>query len=505
MKWVTGFAGTGKTAILHSVAERYHQEGLLAATFFSSSSNKRDLRTLIPTIVYQLYANDTIAHSVGKDLTCFFSKNPDFFEKSLESQADRLLRLFKKPGQRRTIWPKVIIIDGFDQVTAGNTNSESFDREQKRSGQRQALSALLKLVVDEDFPFRIIIGSRQDTTIVEFMNRDTTREATTTIDLNLLLGILGDDGIGAYMDSKFEEIRQRPGFTHGPWSVRSDLFGWPHPRQRDTVVLRASGYFFYASCVASFIENESKSPQALLEAVVGQNEQPWNEGTPMRPSDAPFLKLDAMYTDILNSCTDTAKVVTILKIIHTMNKVSTPAHFWIHFFESSRPDRGLANGCLRRMLEPLRCLMTIPAADDKKTPFIFCHSTSLFDYLSSPKRCQNLGPTQDDCLELCTEIYWDIVEGELGGGGGGGSYPIALTDHTVHAAECFRSASPQEQGMLLHRLFDLFPFFETSIPDATPSTCNVNWWTDRCIELRKADHIRYAFQQVHIVSCSTAE
>jgi hypothetical protein len=421
MAWVTGFMGTGKTAILLSIAERCHREGILAASFFSSSSHRRDLRTLIPTILYQLSSNHILASSIGKDLTCFFSKHPDVFEKSFESQADNLLQLFKKPSQSRTNWPKVIVIDGFDQVKVDGDKSES--PEHKASKQRQALRALLKLTADKDFPFRVLIGSRQEPTIVDFMKDDATCVAASMVNLNGFLGTAQGTGIELFFDSKFEEARRKPGFAQDRFSMEPSTYGWPpfNERQRNILTFRAAGYFPYASSVAAFIENGSQPPQAQLEAVLSQKEQERDflallRGTESEnpPPPNPFVVLDAMYSNTLNSCPDPLKVVTILKLIHTKGKdASTPAYFWHHFFESSRADHGLANGGLRRLLDPLFGLMSIPPAHDKTAPFAFCHTQSLFEYLDDERRCGKLDVFEDNCQILFAKVYWDIVESEF--------------------------------------------------------------------------------------------
>ena len=54
--WLNGLAGTGKSAIAQTFAERSFADGKLGASFFCSrnSDNKSNLRSILPTLAFQL-------------------------------------------------------------------------------------------------------------------------------------------------------------------------------------------------------------------------------------------------------------------------------------------------------------------------------------------------------------------------------------------------------------------------------------------------------------------
>ena len=54
--WLNGLAGTGKTTIAYTVAERCHEEGILGASFFCSRSDSdcNNPSMIFTTIAYQL-------------------------------------------------------------------------------------------------------------------------------------------------------------------------------------------------------------------------------------------------------------------------------------------------------------------------------------------------------------------------------------------------------------------------------------------------------------------
>jgi hypothetical protein len=54
--WLHGPAGTGKSTIAHTVAERCEESGQLAGTFFFSrkKGDREDISKLVPTLAYQI-------------------------------------------------------------------------------------------------------------------------------------------------------------------------------------------------------------------------------------------------------------------------------------------------------------------------------------------------------------------------------------------------------------------------------------------------------------------
>ncbi|RXW23758.1 hypothetical protein EST38_g2098 [Candolleomyces aberdarensis] len=121
MKWVTGPAGTGKTAIMGSLSERCDREGFLGASFFFSSTGsigRRRKTAFVMTIAYQLAQHwqvlkDAIAEAI--------EESPIVFKKNLHVQMETLLLapLRKVAGDPNGSELRgVIMVDGLDECEA---------------------------------------------------------------------------------------------------------------------------------------------------------------------------------------------------------------------------------------------------------------------------------------------------------------------------------------------------------------------------------------------------
>ncbi|KAJ2927845.1 hypothetical protein H1R20_g9257, partial [Candolleomyces eurysporus] len=92
LKWITGPAGTGKTAVMGSVAERCKANGLLAASFFfsalSPSIDRRQKTAFVPTLAYQLAQHSReMKYAVANAI----EQNPLVFEMNLFAQMETLV------------------------------------------------------------------------------------------------------------------------------------------------------------------------------------------------------------------------------------------------------------------------------------------------------------------------------------------------------------------------------------------------------------------------------
>jgi hypothetical protein len=108
--WLNGVAGTGKTTIAHSLAERMFAGGDLGGSFFCSRdfAHRKSLDFIFPTLAFQLAHKypDFRAHLVKT-----IKSNPDVGHGSLENQLKQLL---VEPLQSTGL-STVIIIDALDE------------------------------------------------------------------------------------------------------------------------------------------------------------------------------------------------------------------------------------------------------------------------------------------------------------------------------------------------------------------------------------------------------
>ncbi|TEB20191.1 hypothetical protein FA13DRAFT_1718034 [Coprinellus micaceus] len=209
--WLSGPAGAGKTAIAGSVAETCEDMGLLAGSFFfssfSGSEARHSKRCLITTLVYCMLQHDALQALRGPILTTI-ERDPSIFRKRLRDQCKALLlKPFHDVGADLD-WsslPKVIIIDGLDEVEATKTREV---RDEAR----------LKNEADQE----LFLDNKYDP----------------------------DSDIALLLEAKFAEIRRR---------YRLPL-SWPGQKALDELRKRASGQFIYAT--------HHPHPQASLDRIL---------------------------------------------------------------------------------------------------------------------------------------------------------------------------------------------------------------------------------------------
>jgi hypothetical protein len=116
--WLDGMAGTGKSTIAKSFADRLYADGILGASFFFSGdfADRSDIKLVFPTIAYQLayqmpQFRDALLQIIKAD--------PDVGHLSL---ADQLLQLLVRPFKLLAENPEtiplgfiIIVLDALDE------------------------------------------------------------------------------------------------------------------------------------------------------------------------------------------------------------------------------------------------------------------------------------------------------------------------------------------------------------------------------------------------------
>lgn len=361
--WLSGPAGSGKTAIAGSVAEMCEEKGLLAATFFFSSysglANRHSKRYLVPTLAYQLIQADESV-GLGERVMAAIQRDPAVFDKRVKTQFDQLiLKPLRTAYGGALASPKIIIIDGVDEVQAERSRDlpEHEARLANEADQLDILSLLLQAANDPAFPFRILVISRPERVIREFF---TTSPSGVIKHMFLDNKYDPDADISLYLNAKFAEIRRR---YHLPPS-------WPSKDIIEALVMKASGQFIYAATVIRFIQCRTRPPQVQLEHVLN-----------LRQEDAggnPFATLDVLYTHILNSSPD-PKLAAMWIVTFTSRLTSFPAIFLRQLVEDYPGHAGY-------LLENLASLVQIPDRDDHLSSYKLYHK-SLLDFLADSRRC----------------------------------------------------------------------------------------------------------------------
>ncbi|KAJ3524203.1 hypothetical protein NMY22_g11106 [Coprinellus aureogranulatus] len=186
LMWLVSPAGCGKTTIAGSITENCDKEGLLAGSFFFSTSapstNHRSKWGLLATLAYQM-ANIEGYQVLGERIGAAVEQvGRSLFSKRLSTQMDMLILL----PCREAMWilpglfarRRVIIIDGLDEVLAvgaatevdGSDLSCQERRQLDEADQVDVLSVLHQAASDPLFPFLVFIASRPEPVIRRFFS-----------------------------------------------------------------------------------------------------------------------------------------------------------------------------------------------------------------------------------------------------------------------------------------------------------------------------------------------
>lgn len=176
--WLAGPEGSGKTEIASSVADICEEMGLLAATFFfsSSSASQKTLTkySFVATLAYQMALLEGFGPLADKIMAAI-ERDPIVFDKRVKSQLEGLILKPLREVQAECGLvgsQRVLVINGISNIVAkralGSPPSEEF-QEATQADQVEILSSLLYAVMDPAFPFRVIIASRPEGFIKDFL------------------------------------------------------------------------------------------------------------------------------------------------------------------------------------------------------------------------------------------------------------------------------------------------------------------------------------------------
>ena len=296
--WIFGPAGSGKSAIAHTIAEICFKLNKLAASFFFSRNvaARNNELMLITTLAYQL-ANSF--PEMRKIVEKKIEQDPIILDLSLEAQIEALIigplnevvrDVCENDVDKVNSYssrPRLVILDGLDECGDAST-------------QKNILYVLSRAVVRISIPLIFLITSRSEKAIRKSFNKKSLNSSTKRLPLDDTYE--PDADIKILIESKCEEIRA----TH---PARASLPSpWPSRHEIEQLVTKSSGQFIYTSTVLKFIESSRHRPQDRLNIIFGisgvEND-----------SEFPFAELDALYRQIFSSVIEINKLRNVLSII----------------------------------------------------------------------------------------------------------------------------------------------------------------------------------------------
>ena len=354
--WLEGRAGTGKSTIAQTIAERLFADGLLGASFFCSRDieDRSDPSLIFSTLAFQLAQKHPRFRS---QLIPLLRSRPDVFHATLGDQVQKLL---VEPLRSANICT-VIIIDAVDEC----------------EGERW-----LSHLVGGHSKVKLFITSRPK----EYLGL---LRAGVFVLHNLEPRPVDDD-IRRFLKHELSRLAHR----------RGGIDGWPTDEQLDLLCRRAAGFFLYAVATVSFLGDGPHHPPAKLDLIMKSPESTTYEGKAWLNG---YTNLDSLYMSILRESFGKNKAKggdmvhsTLSAVVLAANPLSFSAIATLTGFNRSEVER---------LLKLIQSLLVLPSGFEHPVqPF----HKSFPDFITDPDRC--IDPQFHVPLDCHTELFLRCLE-----------------------------------------------------------------------------------------------
>jgi hypothetical protein len=351
--WLNGLAGTGKSTIAQTIAERIFADGRLGASFFCSRDfkDRRDLRYIFPTLAFQLAHRYPEFRSI---LVPLLQSNPDIAHESLYNQMEMLIVGPLASSDIST----VIVIDALDECMDEDPQSA-------------ILSVMGRLV--EGVPnVKFLITGRPEPRIQSGFRLGLLRPLTDVFVLHDVEPSVINTDIRLFLEHGLSELAKRRG-------IEQD--SWPTDQHLDLLCERAAGLFVYAVATLKFLDHAFTPPTTQLEVITRSPEITIHEGkTKVRPSTT----LDSLYISCFQSAFDGMGADDDEKVRLVVGTVVLAVN--------PLPPSAIANLVdlgKQEVMDLLRQIQSLlKLNEDPDTPALPFHK-SFPDFITDPLRCPN--------------------------------------------------------------------------------------------------------------------
>ena len=265
--WLNGVAGTGKSAIAQTTAERMFADGRLGASFFCSRDfeDRSDLKLIFPTLAVQL------AYRYPEFRSTFVPvvrSNPGIARESLYNQMEYLiLRPLRESGVST-----VIVIDALDECRDHEPGS--------------TILCILGQFASQIPKVKFFLTGLPERRIRDGFRLPLMAKVTDVFVLREIAASRVDSDIRLFFRYKLLELADRRGGL-GEWPIKQDL---------DHLCERAAGLFAYAVAAVKFIDHWNNDPRGQLDRILHSPEDSAHEGKNALKANA---SLDSLYTSII--------------------------------------------------------------------------------------------------------------------------------------------------------------------------------------------------------------
>ena len=264
--WLNGLAGTGKTTIAQTIAERTFADGQLGASFFCSRDfeDRSNLQFIFPTLAVQLARAYPEFRSIFVPLV---ESDPDIARESLYGQMSKLI---VQPLVKSAV-STVIVIDALDEC--------------KDEEPASAILCILGQFVKNIPKVKFFVTGRPEPRIREGFRIPLLAKVTDVFVLHEVDPSQVNDDVRLFLTHGFSELKNR----------RGGLDGWPTEEQLDLLCERAAGLFVYAMATIRCIDQKNKNPKKQLDRLLQSLKSGFEGRTKLRGN----MTLDSLYMSIL--------------------------------------------------------------------------------------------------------------------------------------------------------------------------------------------------------------
>ena len=265
--WLNGLAGTGKTTIAQTLAERSFAAGQLGASFFCSRDfeDRSNLHLIFPTLAVQLARSYPEFRSIFIPLVL---SDPGI---AYESPHKQMHKLIVRPLKQSNI-STIVIVDALDEC--------------KDDEPASTILSVLGMAVPEIPKVKFLITGRPEPRIREGFRLPSLTGATDVFILHEVESNQVNDDIRLFLEHRLLALARR----------RCGLDDWPTKEQLDLLCKRAAGLFIYAVATVKFIDKQSTNPRKQLDLLLRSPESSAREAKTRFKSNT---TLDSLYTSIL--------------------------------------------------------------------------------------------------------------------------------------------------------------------------------------------------------------
>ena len=237
--WLNGLAGTGKSTIAQTIAERVYADGQLGASFFCSRDyeDRSNLQFVFPTLAVQLARRYPEFRSIFVPLV---QSDPGIAFESLYNQMEKLI----VGPLSETAISTVVVIDALDEC--------------KDEEPASAILSVIGRFLSEIPTVKFLVTGRPEPCIRQGFRLPLLVGATDVFALHEVEPRFINNDIRLFFKHSFLEIASRGGYFDG----------WPTDEDVERLLKPAAGLFVFAVAMVEFVDYKNNDPRGQLDRLL---------------------------------------------------------------------------------------------------------------------------------------------------------------------------------------------------------------------------------------------